>query len=176
MSRARHEDWQLLELEPGADLAAANRALRYRRSLYQPGALATYNLLEDDERVRMLERIDEAYRRITGCEPPPDRSSQPAEAAAETPAKAPSGPPPDPSLEPGAYLRHQRLARGLSLEQLSAVTKIRSRLLAQLEVENVAELPAAVFVRGHVLQIARALGVDDANRLAAHYLAKVKLD
>ena len=176
MSRARHEDWQLLELEPGADLTAANRALRYRRSLYQPGSLATYNLLDDDERVRMLDRIDEAYRRITGCEPPPDRSAQAAAVPQDEPASAPSGPPPDPSLEPGACLRHHRLARGLSLDQLSAETKIRSRLLAQLEAENVAELPAAVFVRGHVLQIARALGIDDANRLAAHYLAKVKLD
>ena len=176
MSRARHEDWQLLELEPGADLAAANRALRYRRSLYQPGALATYNLLDDDERLRMLERIDEAYRRVTGCEPPPDRSPQPVEAAVEHISEAPSGPPPDPAIEPGAFLRHHRLVRGMALEQLSAETKIRARLIAQLESEDIAQLPAAVFVRGHVLQIARVLGIADANQLAARYLAKVKLD
>ena len=58
MKQARYEDWRLLNLEPGADLTEVNRALHFRRSLYQPGALATYNLLEEDERVRMLARID----------------------------------------------------------------------------------------------------------------------
>lgn len=176
MSRARHEDWALLELEPGADLAAANRALRYRRSLYHTGALATYNLLDDDERLRMLERIDEAYRRITGCEPPPDRAPQPVNAPPEPADTAPSDSPPDPAVEPGAFLRHHRLARGLTLEQLSTETKIRARLIAQLESEDVAALPAAVFVRGHVLQLARVLDIPDANQLSARYLAKVKLD
>ena len=49
MSHPRHEDWQLLDLSPDADLDEINRALHFRRSLYQPGALATYNLLEEDE-------------------------------------------------------------------------------------------------------------------------------
>ncbi len=78
MSNARYEDWKLLDLSPGADLAEVNRALQFRRSIYQPGALATYNLLEEDERLRMLDRIDEAYRRITGTEPPPNRRTHPA--------------------------------------------------------------------------------------------------
>lgn len=176
MSHPRYEDWQLLDLTPGAKLAEVNRALHFRRSLYQPGALATYNLLEEDERLRMLDRIDEAYRRITGNEPPPGRSPRPPSAVIETETAAPTGPPPDPRTEPGALLRHHRRAKGLTLEHLAAETKIRATLLNQIETEAVDELPAAVFVRGHVLQYARALGLADPNELAARYLAKVKLD
>lgn len=176
MSHPRHEDWQLLDLAPGADLAEANRALRFRRSLYQPGSLATYNLLDEEEREHMLERIDEAFRRITGCEPPPDFPPQTTSGSIEEQTEAHAGPPPDPKTEPGAFLRHRRLSRGQSLDQLATETKIRAQLLDQLESEAVDQLPAAVFVRGHVLQYAKALELAGANELAARYLAKVKLD
>jgi flagellar biosynthesis protein FlhG len=176
MSRARHEDWQLLDLEPGADLAAVNKALRFRRSLYQPDALATYNLLEEDERSRMLERIDDAYRRITGSEPPPFRGPQAVSPAVEEPPETPTGSPPDARTEPGALLRYHRRQRGLTMAQVAAETKIRPALLEQLESERIEDLPAAVFVRGHVLQYARALGIDNANELAALYIARHQLD
>ena len=176
MSQARYEDWLLLDLSPGAELPEVKQALRYRRALYQPGALATYNLLEEDERVRMLDRIDEAYRRITGNEPPPSRGPQHSLTMREANTEAPTGPPPDPRTEPGAFLSHHRRAKGLTLEQLAAETKIRAILLQQLETEAVDDLPAAVFVRGQVLQYARALGLPDPNEIAARYLAKVKVD
>ncbi len=176
MSPARYEDWLLLDLSPGAELPEINQALHYRRALYQPAALATYNLLDEDERIRMLDRIDEAYRRITGNEPPPNRGPQNTPAVKEANTEAPTGPAPDPRTEPGAFLSHHRRAKGFNLEQLAAETKIRAILLQQIETEAVDDLPAAVFVRGHVLQYARALGLSDPNELAARYLAKVKLD
>lgn len=175
MSQPRYEDWQLLDLTPDAEFSEINRALHYRRALYQPGALATYNLLDEDERVRMLERIDEAYQRITGNAPPP-RGPRPSPATVEVDSKPPSGPAPDPRTEPGSFLRHHRRRKGLSLEALATETKIRPVLIEQLESEAVNELPAAVFVRGHVLQVARALELPDPNEIAAWYLAKVKLD
>jgi hypothetical protein len=177
LNRARYEDWQLLDLAPGADLVEVNRALQFRRSLYQPGALATYNLLDEDERLRMLDRIDDAYRRITGSEPPPIRAVRVQDSTESADQEAePTSPPPDPRTDPGAVLRYHRRTRGLSLDQIAAETKIRVALLEQLESEDVAELPAAVFVRGHVLQYARALGLGNPNELAALYLAKLKLD
>ncbi len=176
MSHARYEDWNLLDLSPGAELSEVNRALHFRRALYQQGALATYNLFDEDERLRMLDRIDEAYRRITGGEPPPNHGPQPSLVADEVGTELPTGPPPDLRTEPGAHLRFQRRAKGLTLEQLATETKIRATLLEQLESEATEKLPAAVFVRGHVLQYARALGLSDPNELAARYLAKVKVD
>ncbi len=176
MSLPRYEDWKLLDLEPGAELTDVNRALRFRRSLYQPDALATYNLLDEDERMRMLDRIDEAYRRITGNEPPPTHAAQRSAAEEIGPVEKPTGPPPDPRTEPGAFLAHHRQAEGLSIERLAAETKIRVTLLLQLESESTDQLPEAVFVRGHVLTYARALGLANPNEIAARYLAKVKLD
>lgn len=173
----RYEDWKLLDLEPGAELTDVNSALRFRRSLYQSDALATYNLLDEDERARMLDRIDEAYRRITGNEPPPAHTAQrpPSEEDMGLVEK-PTGPPPDPRTEPGSFLAHHRKTQGLSIERLAAETKIRVTLLQQLESESTDQLPEAVFVRGHVLTYARALGLDNPNEIAARYLAKVKLD
>jgi len=176
MSHARYEDWQLLDLAPGAGLAEVNRALQFRRSLYQPGALATYNLLDEDERVRMLERIDEAFRRITGMEPPPTRVPRAIDREESDAGETTGTTPPDPRTEPGALLKYHRRRRGLSLDQLAAETKIRAAVLAQLENEVIDELPAAVFVRGHVLQYARALGLGDPNEIAARYIAKLQLD
>lgn len=176
MNHPRYEDWKLLDLSPGAPLSEVNRALHFRRALYQHDALATYNLFDEDERLRMLERIDEAYRRITGGEPPPNQGPQPSLVTDENGAEIPSGPAPDVRTEPGAHLRFQRRTKGLTLEQLAIETKIRASLLKQIESEDVEELPAAVFVRGHVLQYARALGLGDPNELAARYLAKVKVD
>jgi len=177
MSDPRYEDWKLLDLEPGAELTDVNRALRFRRSLYQPDALATYNLLDEDERIQMLDRIDDAYRRITGNEPPPTHSAQRSISNDDIePVEKPTGPPPDPRTEPGAFLAHHRRANGFSIEHLAAETKIRVTLLEQLESESTGQLPEAVFVRGHVLTYARALGLDNPNEIAARYLAKVKLD
>lgn len=176
MTNPRYEDWKLLDLEPGAELNEVNRALRFRRSLYQPDALATYNLLDEDERTRMLDRIDEAYRRITGNKPPPTHPVQPVAEEEFGADDKPTGPPPDPRTQPGAFLTHHRRAQGLSIERLAAETKIRVAVLHQLESESTDQLPEAVFVRGHVLTYARALGLDNPNEIAARYLAKVKLD
>jgi hypothetical protein len=66
---ARPEDWEILGLDPDADIGQIRRAYRHRRSLYEPAALATYNLLDDEEREDMIVRIDHAYERIMGSEP-----------------------------------------------------------------------------------------------------------
>ena len=163
----RAEDWEVLGLEPGADLIAARRAHHRRRALYESDALATYNLLDDDERAAMLVRIDEAYERIAG-------SAAAATGGGCAEATWPAEPPPDPRAEPGASLRHARLTIGLSLQQIAAETKIGVAILERIEAEDFAALPAAVFVRGHVLQFARELRIAEAEGLAKAYLAKMQ--
>ncbi len=163
----RAEDWEVLGLEPGADLIAARRAHQRRRALYESDALATYNLLDDDERAGMLARIDEAYARIAG-------SAAAAAGGGAAQAAAPAEPPPDPHAEPGAFLRHARLTTGLSLQQIAAETKIGVAMLERIEAEDFAALPAAVFVRGHLLQVARELRIAEAESLAKAYLAKME--
>ena len=168
--RPRDEDWEILELEPGAELGEVRRAYRRRRALYEPDTLATYNLLEEDERVAMVARIDEAYERLVGAASGPAGSPGDPRAAQLQP---PTGPAPDPTSQPGAFLRHHRLQAGLGLHQISAETKISVAILERIEAEAFDQLPAAVFVRGHVQQYARELRLADAEELATAYVAKI---
>jgi hypothetical protein len=170
----RPEDWEILGLEPGADIGQVRRAYRHRRSLYEPAALATYNLLDDEERDGMVDRIEEAYRRILGSEPP----AAPQEPSPESQPKATNetiiGNAPDPLSEPGAHLRFHRLAKGFTLHQIAVETKIGVAILEQIESEDFDALPAPAFVRGHVHQFARELKLDDAYEFAKFYLTKMQ--
>ena len=173
-SHPRRKDWEVLGLDPGAELAQVKRAYRYRRALYDPVALATYTLVEEDERARMLARIDEAFRRIAKAEPPlPSGGPGSSDPPCKHP-EVPSGPPPDPSALPGQHLRHHRLNAGLSLEQIAVETKVRAAFLEQVEREDFESLPAPVFVRGYVFQFARAVGLPMPKEFAELYLAKMR--
>jgi len=61
---------------------------------------------------------------------------------------------------PGRFLREQRLRRGMSVEQLAAITKIPRRSLEFLEDDIHHELPGPVFVKGFLRCVARALSLD----------------
>jgi len=164
----RPEDWEILGIEPGADIGQVRRAYRHRRSLYEPAALATYNLLDDEEREGMVDRIEDAYRRIIGSEPP---AAPPAPPPAANPAPATRvviGDAPDPLSEPGAHLRFHRNALGFTLHQIAL------DILEQIENEDFEALPAPAFVRGHVHQFARELKLADAYEFAKFYLTKMQ--
>ncbi len=70
---------------------------------------------------------------------------------------------------PGQYLREQRQRRGISIEQLSAATKIPRASLALLEEDNFEQLPGPVFAKGFLRCVARALGLDPDTVLALLY-------
>jgi hypothetical protein len=170
--KVRPEDWEVLGLEPGAEIPRVRQAYYHRKALYEPTALATYNLLDDDERADMVLRIDEAYRRIVGAEP--SAAAVPFPARLPPPeSEVPSGPAPDSATEPGAHLRHHRLSQGLSLHQIAGETKIGVAILGQIENEDFDALPAAAFVRGHTQQFARELKLPDAHELARLYVEKM---
>jgi hypothetical protein len=170
----RPEDWEILGIEPGADIGQVRRAYRHRRSLYEPAALATYNLLDDEEREDMVERIEEAYRRIIGSEPPPAPKAPPPDTTPAAGTEAVFGNAPDPVSEPGAHLRFYRTAKGFTLHQIAAETKIGVAILEQIENEDFEALPAPAFVRGHVHQFARELKLPDAYEFAKYYLHKMQ--
>jgi cytoskeletal protein RodZ len=60
----------------------------------------------------------------------------------------------------GHYLQLNRKSKGKSLEEISAVTKIPESCLKQLEEQDLANLPAPVFVKGFVRAYAAAVGAD----------------
>ena len=59
----------------------------------------------------------------------------------------------------GETLRAARLAKGVSLDQAAAATRIRRSALHALEAEDFDALPAPVYTRGFLLNYARYLGL-----------------
>jgi curved DNA-binding protein CbpA len=72
----------------------------------------------------------------------------------------------------GAFLKKVRQYKGVNLDQLSTETRIGKAYLASLEAGDADGLPALVFVRGFVVQVARALGLND-QRAANSYMQKL---
>jgi cytoskeleton protein RodZ len=62
----------------------------------------------------------------------------------------------------GDRLRATREAAGLSLDQVSARTRIRVPVLQDLEADRLGPATSAVYTRGHIRAIAAAVGVDPA--------------
>lgn len=79
------------------------------------------------------------------------------------------------SLTFGEELRRERIIRDVSLEEISAATKISVRLLTALESSDVSRLPAPVYSRGFIRAYAKYLGLDPDEMINA-YLADVAPD
>lgn len=62
----------------------------------------------------------------------------------------------------GEALRAAREAAGMSVDDVSAQTRIRATLIRDLESDRFESSGAPVYARGHVRAIAHAVGVDDA--------------
>ena len=70
----------------------------------------------------------------------------------------------------GRYLRSVRESQGLSVDELSSQTRIAARYIEAIEGNAFDRLPAAVFVRGYLREIAGALDVDE-GALVEGYMA-----
>jgi cytoskeleton protein RodZ len=71
----------------------------------------------------------------------------------------------------GENLRREREMRSVSLEEISAATKISLRLLQALEAEDFSALPGGVFTRSFIRTYAKYLGLDEEPVLAEYQLA-----
>ena len=73
----------------------------------------------------------------------------------------------DPSSEPfGKVLVDARVARGMTLQQVSASTKIPVSKLQAIERDEIESLPGGIFTRGFVRSYAEAVGLDPQETLA----------
>jgi len=70
----------------------------------------------------------------------------------------------------GEHLKREREMRGVSLDEISAATRIATRFLTAIEEEQWGLLPGGVFNRGFVRAVARYLGLDEEN-IVAEYAA-----
>ncbi|MCL5006419.1 MAG: DUF4115 domain-containing protein [Acidobacteria bacterium] len=71
----------------------------------------------------------------------------------------------------GENLRREREMRGVTLEEISAATKISVRFLKSIEDEDFSKLPGGLFNRSFVRAYARYLGLDEEPLIAEYQLA-----
>jgi cytoskeleton protein RodZ len=71
----------------------------------------------------------------------------------------------------GGSLKRERELRGVTLDEISAATRIATRFLRAIENEQWDQLPGGVFNRGFVRAVARYLGLDEENIVAEYTLA-----
>jgi curved DNA-binding protein CbpA len=71
----------------------------------------------------------------------------------------------------GNFFRKVREARRVSLEEMANITKVSKTYILAIEDENFAKLPAPVFLRGFVTQIAKVLKLPH-DPAAAAYMAR----
>jgi flagellar biosynthesis protein FlhG len=188
------DHYELLELPRDATRDEVERAYRMARSTWAEDGLASYSVAGSSELALLRERVEEAYRVLSDVDARSAydealgalASAKPIEAEidfddeeeklpAELPAEIESfedlsGP--EDGRWSGASLRRTRLARGLELEQITAVTKVKPVYLRCIEEERFDALPAAVYVRGFVTAYARCLGLDP-SRVANDYVERL---
>jgi len=73
----------------------------------------------------------------------------------------------------GEFLKRVREYKGLSIERVSEKTKINPYYIASIEKMEPSSLPASVFVRGYVSQIAKEMGLNE-KTVADSYISLFK--
>ena len=101
--------------------------------------------------------------------PPPSVTPVPMVPPAATPGATPA---PEATSWSGEVLRKLREARGISLQQISERTKVTRHHIENIEADRFESLPAAVYLRGILLSIARELRLDG-PKVARSYLERV---
>lgn len=78
-----------------------------------------------------------------------------------------------PPLWSGRLLRAIRESKGLSLEAISEATRIRRGMIEWIESDAFEQLPAPVYTRGLIMQIAKALTLPE-EEVAQSYIERMK--
>ena len=186
--------YEILETEPGVSDEEVRRAYRTIKDIYASGSLVVAGLYDDRELADLHARVNAAHdtlfaperRRVYDLALPEADLARAVRAAAnagrrtaavgaaveERPDVAEAVI--DPGTEvTGAFLKKVREARGVDLGDIAQRTKISERYLRAIEDERFADMPAAVYVRGYVMEYARAVRID-AQRVADSYLARYR--
>ncbi|HEY1696698.1 MAG TPA: P-loop NTPase [Polyangiaceae bacterium] len=166
------------------------RAYKRQREIYATGGLATVSLLDGEQLALAQRKLDEAYdtlldpvrRRAYDLStfPEPERevlsarTTRPALAAEQVMLQEELQREIGPETEfSGALLRKVRDSLGLDLAEITAKTKIARSHLQALEDERYDDLPALVYTRGFLVELAKQLRVDP-TQVQRTYLRRMR--
>jgi flagellar biosynthesis protein FlhG len=156
------------------------RAYKRQREVYATGGLATVSLLDPEQLAFAQRRLDEAHDTLLDgirrraydlstfpeAEPPAlsARTTRPALAAEQLMLQDQLQHEIGPDTEfTGALLRKVRESQGLEIAEISTKTKIARSHLQALEDERFEDLPALVYTRGFLIELAKQLRLDPAH-------------
>jgi flagellar biosynthesis protein FlhG len=170
--------YDILGVSRSANDEEVRRAYKRVKEMYAPGSLATASLLPEATLQSSRTRLDEAYDTLLD---PLRRRAYDLSTFTEPEAREPSEVPEDPpalaaeqamlqnelarEIGPeteftGALLRKVRESHGVQVGDISERTKIGKAHLIAIEEEDFDSLPAPVYVRGFVAELAKFLRLD----------------
>jgi flagellar biosynthesis protein FlhG len=194
---ASDSHYDLLEVAPTASFEDIRRANRRIRDVYGAESIAVSGLYDPASLEAVHRRLDLAYttlmdaakRKDYDTELFPDGVPMPIQPQTSDaiPARPPAkvddpatlaARPPMPELSTrteftGPLLRQIREAVGVELREIAERSKVGMAYLQALEGEVWKKLPAPVYVRGFLVEYARALGLD-AERVKQTYLERYR--
>lgn len=190
MSTGRYNYYEILELQTNAPQHEVTTAYERARATYSGENPAIYTIFSEPEARELLTMIEEAYavlgnktlrgiydqRLFGGQSGPSDLSYQSILTASKS--NFPEAKAEEKKVEykvdeeferriktctewDGEMLKKVREYKGVEMSRLADKTKIKSYYLNAIETMDAKNLPAAVFIRGYAIQVARFLGLDD---------------
>jgi flagellar biosynthesis protein FlhG len=182
--------YKVLGIDRSASDDEIRRAYKLQRSIFGEDSLPITSLVDFETLQREQARISEAYDTLLepsrrraydlsvfpGHEPDePEPSRRPSASDAELAAlKAELAREITAETQfTGALLRKARQAQGIEIRDIASITKISPMHLRAIENEEADALPAPVYVRGFLQQIAKTLKLDP-NQVTKTYLKRIR--
>ncbi|MBX2988207.1 MAG: helix-turn-helix domain-containing protein [Bdellovibrionaceae bacterium] len=190
LEQGRYNYYEILELPTTAPQHEVTTAYERAKATYSGENPAIYTIFSDHEARELLTLIEEAYailgnktlrgiydQRLLGGQAQPKELSYQSILTASR-ALFPENKPEEKKNEykideifekkisdckewDGEFLKKVREYKCIGLDRMSEKTKINSYYLNALEGMDPSGLPAPVFVRGYVIQVAKFLGLND---------------
>jgi len=187
--------YEVLEIDPGASDEEIRRAYKRMREMYAADSMVVCGLYTPERLDVVHARVDEAYDTLLdpekrklydvklfpeGIPTRPTPTTGVAAVEPTTPPKADATPArvqvPEPIIDAnteitGQLLKTLREARGIDLADVSQRSKVSVHHLRSIEDENWGAMPAPVYLRGFLVEIARFLKLD-VQHVTRSYLAR----
>ncbi|MFO7605057.1 MAG: helix-turn-helix domain-containing protein [Desulfurivibrionaceae bacterium] len=164
---ARRHHFETLELDIDASPAEINKAYLLLKDIYLNDSLLNDSLalsamaeeISAEDKEGILQRIEDSYRALSEMVSEERRA---VSALVDSLVAGIDG-------FNGAALKEIRQRLEISLDDMAMETRIQREHLANIEADNFAELPVAVYTRGFVLNYAKYLSLD-AEKVAGSYM------
>jgi Helix-turn-helix domain len=200
MNKPEETFYDILKVARKATVSEVVAAYHIAKNAFSKDSVATYSLFNPEEVQSVLVKLEEAYLTLSNIEkrveydrmldlkaqnldlPPSLSELEMKQNAQHLPRETPvyegklAGPLGDPNLPSmpdqlsGTILKEIREKRGMTIDDVSRITKIPSKFIRAIESDEPARLPARVYVQGFVKNLASLYRLDPQDAVKA-YLA-----